>query len=223
VPLQKKTLSVQAALWWDGYLRHMHSASPLSGLVLAGGKSSRMGTDKSLIAYHGMPQREYVVGLLRSVCGCVYTSCRQDQQVAPSMNPLPDKFDIQSPLNGVLTAFDLCPESAWLAVAVDLPNVSVDILRDLVSRRDPARLATCFYDRRAGAPEPLLTIWEPAAQPLLWAAVVAGNISPRSFLQRHHVHVVYGAADAIFLNINDPIARARWQSSLPDKELPKGD
>ncbi|NNE77041.1 MAG: NTP transferase domain-containing protein, partial [Pricia sp.] len=46
------------------------------GLVLAGGKSSRMGKDKGLIPYHGMPQREYLYHLLGRVCDKTFLSIR---------------------------------------------------------------------------------------------------------------------------------------------------
>ena len=36
----------------------------MNGLVLSGGQSSRMGTDKALIDYHGIPQYAYVYDLL---------------------------------------------------------------------------------------------------------------------------------------------------------------
>ena len=180
-----------------------------------------MGTDKSLIDYHGKPQREHLFELLQRVCDRVYVSCRRDQIMLPFLNPLPDALEIQSPLNGVLTAFQTHPESAWLAVAVDLPNLSEKVFRELIAHRDPARLATCFFDRSAGAPEPLLAIWEPAAQPLLLAGAAAGNVSPRFFLQTHDVKVVHGMDESIFLNVNDPAARSRWRHPDSDGGIPK--
>ena len=191
----------------------MSDFSLLNGLVLAGGLSSRMGSDKSLIEYHGKPQRESLFEMLQLVCSKVYTSCREAQQIPLFLNPLYDAFAIKSPLNGILTAFQTCPDRAWLAVAVDLPHVSIDVLREIVSNRDTGKLATCFFDAGSGAPEPLLTIWEPAAQALLAANAAAGNISPRSFLQHHDVHIVYGMNESVFLNINDPAARAQWGNS----------
>src|SRR6218665_2365826 len=102
-------------------------------------------------------------------CFNVYTSCRLGSDVPSLLNPLPDKMDIKSPLNGILSAFDFCSDCAWLTIAVDLPNVTREVLKDLVAQRNPQKLATCFYDSKAESVEPLLTIWEPGARPLLIA------------------------------------------------------
>src|SRR5680860_1119484 len=50
------------------------------GLVLAGGKSTRMGKDKGMIPYHGMPQREFLYHLLSRVCTETFVSIRPDQK-----------------------------------------------------------------------------------------------------------------------------------------------
>lgn len=188
----------------------MHDVSQLYGLVLAGGHSRRMGRDKGLISYHGKPQREYLFEMLQELCVRVYTSCRSEQVVPAALNPLSDALQIQSPLNGILSAMQLHPDNAWLTVPVDLPNITIDLLRELGERRDPMRLATCFFDDDAQAPEPLLTIWEPAARPLLETAASKGDISPRSFLQSHNVQILPGIHPSVLLNVNDPVARARW-------------
>ncbi|MGC3946547.1 MAG: NTP transferase domain-containing protein [Chryseolinea sp.] len=186
--------------------------SILNGLVLAGGLSTRMGTDKALIDYHGKPQREHLFDALKIVCNEVYTSCRRESDIPSYLNPITDKFDIKSPLNGILSAFQFETNSAWLTVPVDLPNVSIGVLRDIVSRRDHRKLATCFFDLSAGGPEPLLTIWEPRALPLLTAQVSRGNVSPRSFLTHNEVKIIYGLDQSIFMNVNDPASRAAYAS-----------
>lgn len=193
----------------------MQKIATLNGLVLAGGQSRRMGSDKGLIVYHERPQREHLFAMLQSVCNEVHTSCRSDQHVLPTFNPLPDAASIQGPLNGILSAFAQWPDKAWLAVAVDLPNLTVGLLRELVVQRMSEKPATCFFDAAAQAPEPLLTIWEPAAYPLLIAGVEMGNISPRSFLLSHDVHVVHGMDPAFFHNVNDQATRSRWSPNDP--------
>ena len=54
-------------------------AGKLYGLVLSGGRSTRMGKDKGLINYHGIPQRDYIYNLLNEVCDETYMSIRKDQ------------------------------------------------------------------------------------------------------------------------------------------------
>ena len=158
------------------------------GLVLSGGKSTRMGKDKSLIAYHeGKPQRQYVFDLLSDCCENVFTSCRKEQEIPKPLNPLPDRYDFGGPINGILSAFALHPDKAWLVVAVDMPNITSQTLLTLLSQRDPNRLATCFLHPLENAPEPLLTLWEPAAFPLLLENAREGNISPRSCLRSSEV------------------------------------
>ncbi len=188
----------------------MHQHQNLFGLVLAGGRSRRMGQDKGLIAYHGKPQREFLFDALNGLCSAVYTSCRADQNVDEGLHPLRDVIDVQSPLNGIISAFRFAPNLAWLAVAVDLPNVTGEVLHTLVRARDLQKLATCFFDAGAHAPEPLLTIWEPAAYPLLGEHVRSGNVSPRAFLMRADVNIVHGIPSSVFRNVNNPADRDAW-------------
>ena len=54
--------------------------SILNGLVLAGGKSKRMGRDKSSIQWHGKEQQYYMADLLKPQCNEVYISRRQEQE-----------------------------------------------------------------------------------------------------------------------------------------------
>ena len=105
------------------------------------------------------------------------------------LNPLPDQFDFESPLNGILTAFAHDSIAAWLTVPVDMPLIDVEIIAYLLKKRDTNKVATCFFDSDGKNPEPLITIWEPRAYPLLLSFQKSGKISPRDFLkQRRHAY-----------------------------------
>src|SRR5262245_14013601 len=88
------------------------------GLVLAGGKSSRMKMDKSLLHYHGMPQIEYAVKLLEKCCNKVFISNRQEQaqlqghEIAPQIHDQPEFRNI-GPIGGILSAMTLHPKINW--------------------------------------------------------------------------------------------------------------
>lgn len=179
-------------------------SAPLFGLVLSGGRSSRMGKDKGLLTFHEKPQREYLFDLLSRYCSKVFTSCREEQQVPVELNPLVDSFDLHGPMNGILSAFKKSNNTAWLIVAVDMPYVDGAVLELLLSQRNIQKVATCFYNTEENFPEPLLTIWEPDAYPLLVQFVEKGKVSPRDFLQSHSVQLVEPLDKNIFTNINYP-------------------
>lgn len=176
----------------------------LYGLVLAGGRSTRMRHDKGLINYHGKPQREFLFDLLNRYCDQVFTSCRKQQSISSSLHPIPDTFNFEGPLNGIMSAFELYPNFAWLAVAVDMPFINQEVLQLLLLNRDESKVATCFSDSEGKLPEPLLTIWEPSAFPLLKLFVEAGGISPREFLIANNCNKLMHTNSKIHININTP-------------------
>lgn len=80
---------------------------PLYGLVLAGGKSTRMGEDKGLISYFGLEHRIYLAKLLAPFCEKTYISC-QEVQLSDNLdgyNPLIDLVPSKGPMSGLISAF----------------------------------------------------------------------------------------------------------------------
>ncbi|MBD2703223.1 NTP transferase domain-containing protein [Spirosoma sp. BT702] len=186
--------------------------SKLNGLVLAGGRSTRMGEDKSLLRYHEKPQREHLTELLRPYCSVVFWSINAVQAIdLADSNQLRivDTFEVNSPLNGILSAFQYDAEAAWFVVACDMPLLTVQSLDALVKGRNPAKLATVFYDSDGQLPEPLLGIYEPAIGPILQQAVADGLHSPRQILQQNDIQLLTVPDVQELININDPIARAQ--------------
>ena len=171
----------------------------MNGLILIGGKSSRMGTDKSLLNYHGISQREYLFALLRQFCSAVYFSSRQEQGL--SENVIIDTLAI-SPISGILSAFEYDNQEAWLVIACDMPMVSEESLKILIEHRNPDKIATAFYNPEINAPEPLITVYEPKAFPLLSKYIETGHKSPKFFLQNNDVQLIFTEEKGFLKNVN---------------------
>lgn len=182
----------------------MPSSAQVNGLILAGGRSTRMGTDKGLLDYHGVPQREFLSGVLRTHCQEVFISCREEQRVPENLRPIVDSFKFAGPLNGILSAFQFSAKTAWLAVAVDMPFVNEAVIENLLVHRDTSKLATCYYNPETKQPEPLLTVWEKEVYPQLEKFVKEGNFSPREFLKTHPVNMIEPPDAKVLLNFNYP-------------------
>ncbi len=162
------------------------SKAPVYGLVLAGGFSRRMGCDKALLDYHGVPQGRWTGALLEQVCERVYYSCREGQDLGPGPDlaevRIHDREEGQGPIGGILLAHEKHPDAAWLVVACDLPRLSKDTLQHLLDSRDAEQMVSAYKSAHDGLPEPLGAIYEPAAFASLNEAFQSGLKCPRKFL-----------------------------------------
>ncbi len=178
----------------------------LNGLVLAGGHSRRMGRDKGAIPWHGIPQRDHMVQVLRPFCEEVFISCRPEQQqdVGTDNIALPDTFLDLGPFGALLSAFRAQPNRAWLVVACDLPLLGSDTIDFLLHQRRVSSTATTFRSPSDHLPEPLITIWEPHAYPLLLSFLAQGYSCLRKVLIHSDVHIVEPPSPDALLNVNTP-------------------
>lgn len=179
------------------------------GLVLAGGKSERMGRDKGLIEYHGKPQRYFLADMVGEFCDQVYISCRQDQAAEiteAGYQPLVDDGQATGQYGGILTALGAYPDTAWLVVACDLPLVDGAALDQLLTQRDDKKLATAYKNPDNDLPEPLLAIWEPASRDMLLRELDEGVTCPRKALIRNmaDIKLIAPARPELVANANTP-------------------
>lgn len=175
----------------------------LNGLVLAGGKSVRMGFDKTLIEWHGKEQRDYMADVLSTVCQSVFISCRYDQQQQiTNYKTITDSFTGLGPYGAILSAFRENPDAAWLVVASDLPLLDKATLQYLVDHRDISSVATTFESPFDGLPEPLITIWEPKAYSILLSFLAQGYSCPRKALRNNNVHIIKAPHPEKLMNVN---------------------
>lgn len=179
---------------------------PLSGLVLAGGFSRRMGREKWALTYGGERQIERAIALLRPLVAEVRVSCRPEQraELAPlGATLVEDAVDAEGPIAGIASALLAEPGRAWLVLACDLPLLDAATLRSLVEGRDPQRPATACVGP-AGAPEPLCAIYEPAIRSALLSAIRAGRHSPLRVLTEAGAALVEPADLEPLTNVNEP-------------------
>jgi molybdopterin-guanine dinucleotide biosynthesis protein A len=176
----------------------------LYGLVLAGGKSQRMGQDKGKMDYHGKPQREHMADQLAKSCAEVFISGRADQEMDTNYSYLPDTFTGLGPFGGLLSAFRAHPDAAWLVVACDLPLLDQKTLQQLVDARNSSKIATAFNSPVNTFPEPLIAIWEPRAYWALLQFLAQGYSCPRKVLINSAVELIDAQSPEALMNVNRP-------------------
>jgi len=185
----------------------------LNGLVLAGGESKRMGTDKGLMNWHGKEQRYYLADMLQEFCEEVFISCRQEQVNGfdSAYRTLPDTFLDLGPYGGILSAMHSQRDKAWLVVACDLPLLDKETIRFLIIHRESKKVATTYESPHDGFPEPLITIWEPESYTVLLDFLGKGTTGLRNVLMNSEKTVVQSARPETLMNVNTPedVGKAR--------------
>lgn len=192
-------------------------ATKIYGLVLAGGMSTRMGQDKSLMQWHGKEQHYYMADMLLQFCSEVFISCREGQDIDSKYKTIKDSVDGKGPIVGILSAMEQHPDAAWLVVACDLPLIDEATLQHLATNRDVTKVATTYKSPYDGLPEPLITIWEPKAKAVLEEFRAKGYNCPRKALINSDSEVITPLNEDALINTNTPEDAERVQQILAAK------
>ena len=189
--------------------------APLKALVLLGGKSSRMGEEKGLIHYHQKSQAEHLVMLLEDLGLEVLLSVREEQKENYSFlnrSFVTDQIQGAGPLGGIASAMRSFPQTAFVVVACDLPNLQKEQLEFLMKNRNTKAYATCYASPLDGGPEPLCSIYEPKSLAALMKVWANGKSCPRKMLFNRTVEVLPIRDERFLANANTPEERSQWSN-----------
>ena len=174
----------------------------IKGLILSGGLSSRMGTEKRLLNYHGKTQEQYLYELMKPFCDEVFVSINENQQTTlPAIQDVPE-INVKSPIVGIFSAFQQFPDSAWLVIACDMPLVNHETITFLLENRNAEKYATAFENPEEHFPEPLLTIFEPRFYQPLQEFLKQGKKATMRLLQSLDIALLQVPDIQMLKNIN---------------------
>ncbi|MEN9544182.1 MAG: molybdenum cofactor guanylyltransferase MobA [Pseudomonadota bacterium] len=139
----------------------MIDAPSITGLILAGGRGSRMGgVDKGLQAYRGLPLALHTQLRLAPQVGAIMLNANRNLGAyesfgAPVWPDPPGLADFAGPLAGFLTGLERC-ETPWLmTVPCDTPDFPLDLVARLAAaiERDDAEIAMPRSPAEDGTPQ----------------------------------------------------------------------
>jgi len=179
-----------------------------SAVILAGGKSSRMGRDKAWLEIGGQTLLARQIALVRELGAAeVFISGRTDTDYSAfGCRVLLDKFPDAGPLAGIERALGAAKSALLLVLAVDLPKLEAEFLRRLTA----GCLETCgVIPKFASHLEPLAAFYPKAAYELALARLECGDFAMKDFAG---ACVKSGLARFIELPANEAIHFANWNS-----------
>jgi len=200
-------------------------APPLYGLVLAGGRSTRMQRDKAAIEYRlGESQLDAALKLLEPRVERAFVSVRAEQRddgTRARHAQIVDRGGVEGPIAGISAALDEHAGAAWLVLACDLPFLDARTLDTLIAARDVAAEATAFRSSHDNLPEPLCAIYEPRAREPLAAHLAGGRNCPRKFLINANTRLLEQPNPRALDNVNTVAEYGAAMSVLGACETPQ--
>ena len=158
------------------------------GVVVCGGNSARMGTDKSMLQYYAKPQRYHVYDMLQPFCEKVFISCNAAQvnSIVSGYDFIEDDaaFENIGPMAALLTACAKFPGRNLLLIGCDYPFLTAGELQRFTNLCKDAPAG--FYNEEANIYEPILAWYPSISFEILEGMHKAGQFSLQHFLQDTH-------------------------------------
>jgi molybdopterin-guanine dinucleotide biosynthesis protein A len=182
----------------------------VTGVVLAGGRASRMGgRDKAFAAVGGEPIAVRTVRLFRTLFPQVVVATNRPERFrALDVETVADVYPGCGPLAGIHAAMRVARLPSVFVAACDMPGLDPDVIRFLVGRMGSADAVVPRWD---GDVEPLHALYAVRLLPLVEEALRAGRHAMRELLSQ--IRVDYVAEDELrrirgsersMLNVNTP-------------------
>ncbi|RMF10490.1 MAG: HAMP domain-containing protein [Candidatus Neomarinimicrobiota bacterium] len=183
-------------------------ASLLSGAILAGGKSSRMGTDKAWMDFRGKPLIQRALSVLKDYVDDLMIIANQTTAYEELGYPVyPDTIPGCGPLGGIYTALQKSRREHCLVLACDLPFVTQKAFALLQERMSAADVV--LFQSESGL-EPLCAIYHQQCLPVIEQQLQQGDYKIHNFLQRVQTTIIdlREVGDKLssiqFTNLNSP-------------------
>ncbi len=160
------------------------SKETITGIILAGGKSSRMGQDKALVDFGGKPLISYAIESLRPLCGTLLISANRTPDLFASFGlpVLADEALDVGPMGGILTCLKHSTSPHNLIISCDTPFVGTDLFRHLL--REIENFQVVVPSHETFLIEPLNAYYNTNCLGEMESAILDGNYKLMDFFKR---------------------------------------
>jgi molybdopterin-guanine dinucleotide biosynthesis protein A len=194
---------------WKASDPNIRTVSDVTGVILAGGKSSRYGENKALVQLNGTPLIERVMEVMASLFQQVILITNTPQAYAHLKLPVhEDRVKGLGPIGGIYTALHVIPEDRAFVVGCDMPYLNGELIRHMVDIRGGYDVVV---PRIRGKIESLHALYGKGCLPAIQELIDAREYQVFRFFRRVSVRYVeedelrhYDVRLRSFFNINRP-------------------
>ncbi len=181
-------------------------ATVVTGIVLAGGKSSRMGTDKGLMLLNGKPMVAYVLEQLKPCVDHIIIVANKEEYKQFGYPVVPDLVDAVGPVGGIYTGLSASQTELNFFVSCDTPFVNSAAILQIIHHAQGTPICIATLE---GQLQPLFGVYNKVCIPLFKESIQQEKFKLQSLVLESKPTLV--AMDALvqqqpylFQNINTP-------------------
>ncbi len=151
----------------------------IGGIILAGGKSSRMGADKGLIEFQGKLLVEYAIDLLKPLCAEIIISTNQSGYGQFGLKTVADVYQDCGPLGGLQASLSETKFDWNIVVSCDTPFLQPELFTELLLMKEEF---DAVIPKHVDGIEPLAGIYRKSLAEMLEQKLQAGDFKMQKML-----------------------------------------
>lgn len=181
----------------------MNKKPHIEAFVLAGGKSSRMGSDKGLVDFKGKPMISYVLEALKETKLPVKIIANNPEYEKFGLRVFSDVVKDLGPIGGLLTAFSNTEAEVVLLLSCDMPFLNATVLNQLVRAANKDYIAAALVQNKIN---PLLATYPVHLRKAVEQSIASGTLKMTEFVLKNPHTLVTSVGKKMpwcFHNINN--------------------
>ena len=179
--------------------------SYINGYILAGGKSSRMGTDKGLLDFNGKPLAQKIIEQLQPTVKKTIIVSNNVVYEKFGLEVIPDLIKGKGPAGGIHAALSHTDFEQIFVVSCDMPNITTDAVQYMIEQSSHSQITLALTH---GKTEPLFGVYSKKCLPVWQQLIEQGMIKLQEMVTHFELlkldvdnNKLFN--DSLFLNIND--------------------
>ncbi|MFA6126408.1 MAG: molybdenum cofactor guanylyltransferase [Bacteroidales bacterium] len=153
----------------------------ITGIILAGGQSRRMGTLKPMVLYRGIPLIHHIFKAMAPICSDIIIVANSGDFSPLNAKVFPDNYPGNGPAAGIEAGLSHCETSLALISSCDTPNLPTPFFSYLLLNHHDFDISIAAHD---GYNEPLIGIFSRSVQPVFRQAILSGDPHPPRIIRQ---------------------------------------
>jgi molybdopterin-guanine dinucleotide biosynthesis protein A len=194
----------------------MGNKNKITGIILAGGKSSRMGTNKALLQYEGVTFIQHIINIMKPLVNQIIIVGRPEEYTDYSYKCVDDIYSNSGPVAGIHAGLEHSTTPYNMVLSCDVPLITEPILKELIEHIDENKDVVLIESN--GQAHPLIAIYQRQCKDLFDDLLHRGEKRLLSALDRLNVKTLsLSETDAMYVtNINHPLTLKKLNNEVID-------